>query len=453
MKTIIRVFNIVIMALCVAAGLFLFMPPALSFNSKVTISVSDFSKFVPETEYSKDIDIPTLLGTENIYVGIKFQLDAQGIGEMKDGDREKINDSIIADNVDEIVSILHEPVDLITDFAIRANVKKLIAEQVTNYVNQAFEDYKAAHPGSEKAFNSTTEEILEEVGIDDEYYTNFTYELYDAANAEGATVDSTNEVLFDQINEALVRAKTSGVVDTSGFTDEQKASVKASLQSVFASLDLIEDDGTLKPISQISYVYLSAYLKKELTGKAAPETLERQVGETIPDYADRLLDLYVRINMPDLFYQIVGYVSLGLYIGLFVFVGVWGLLLLITLIKTFTKKPWTIFGPWFWFVGFIQLVIGLGTTAIVKYALTQVDIASFGLPIKEVLASLKTYALIPSFMYLGAIVIAIVYGFFKRGLKYSLNQQELKEAKAEQDQQAQQAQQEEDDDEEEDDEE
>lgn len=435
MKTIIRIFNIVIMALSVVAGLFLFMPPALSFNSKITISVSDFSKFVPETEYSKDIKIDELLGTDVIYVGIKFQLDAAGIGEMKDGEREKINDSLINPNLDEMIGTLHEPVDLITDLIIRATVKKLIAEQVVNYVNQAFEDYKASHPGSEKAFNSTTEEILEEVNIDDEYYTNFAYELYDAANAPGATVDSTNDVLFDQINEALVRAKQSGVIDTSGFTDEQKDSVKGSLESVFLSLDLIESDGTLKPISQISYIYLSSYLKKELQGKAPSEQLERQVGETIPDYADRLLEMFVRINMPDIFYQIVGYVSLGLYIGLFVFAGVWGLLLLITLIKTFTKKPWTIFGPWFWLVGTVELVIGLGTTAITKYAVKQIDIASYGLPIKEVLVSLRTYALVPSLIFVGTVIVAIVYSFFKRGLKFAMEQENLKEQKEEQDEQ------------------
>ena len=443
MQTIIRIFNIVIMAISVVAGVFLFMPPALTFNSKITINVEKFSQFVPETEFSKDINIAELLGTESIYVGIRFQLDSKGIGEMKDGNREKINESIVASNVDEIVALLHEPVDLMTDFIIRANIKRLIQEQVTSYVNQAVESYKEKNPS---AIHSTTEEIMEEVGINDAYFTSFSYALYDAANADGATLDSTNAVLFDQIDQALARAEESGAVDVSTFGDSQKEAIRSSLSSVMTSLNLVNDDGTLKKISQISYIYLSDYLKKQLTGTVSAEELEQKVGEETPDYADRLLGIFVSEKMPDIFYEIVGYVSLGLYIGLFVFAGVWGLLLLITLLKTFTKKPWTIFGFWFWIVGLVQLVVGFGLTAIGKYAIDKIDIASFGLPISKVQIYLRTYALVPSFLFIACVVIAIVYGFFKRILKSSIESHDLKERykeqkEAEQEEQEEEAQQ------------
>ena len=105
MKIVIRILNIIIMAISVAAGIFLFMPPAFSFNSKVTINVATFSEFVPQTEYSKDIDIPTLLGTDSIYVGVRFKLDVAGIADMKDGDKEKINEKLIADNLKEMIGL------------------------------------------------------------------------------------------------------------------------------------------------------------------------------------------------------------------------------------------------------------------------------------------------------------------------------------------------------------
>ena len=436
MKTIIRVFNIVIMALSVVAGVFLFTPPALNFNSKITINVKEFSKFVPETEFSKDIDIAELLGTESIYVGIKFQLDLNGISEMKDGNRERINQDIVSKNVDDIVALLHEPVDLMTDFIIRANIKRLIQEQVTNYVDQAVESYRSKNPS---AIHSTTEEIMEEVGINDAYFTSFSYALYDAANADGATIDSTSAVLFDQIDTALARAEDSGAVDVSAFGDSQKESIKNSLTSVMNSLNLVNSDGTLKKISQISYIYLSDYLKKQLAGSVPSAELEQKTDEDTPAYADRLLGLFVNTKMPDIFYQIVGYVSLGLYIGLFVFAGVWALLLLITLLKTFTKKPWTFFGPWFWLVGIVQLVVGFGLTAIAKFAVNKFDIASYGLPINQVQMYLRTYALVPSFLFLGCVVIGIVYGFFKRACKYKMKQDDLKEQKEEQEQGGQMA--------------
>ena len=413
MKIAIRILNVIIMAISVVAGIFLFMPPAFSFNSKVTINVATFSQFVPETEYSKDIDIPTLLGTDSIYVGVRFKLDTAGIAEMKDGDKDKINNSLIADNLKEMIEMLHEPVDLITDFTIRANIKRLISEQVYANVDQAVQTYN-----QKAGLNNKTEDIMDEVGINDEYFTNFSNSLYNAANADGATIDSTNEVLLDQINEALIKAESSGAADTSSFGDSQKETMSNSLRSVFTSLNLVKEDGEhLKKISAIAYMYLSSYLKGQLTESYDEATLEQKSGEDDEAYADRLLDLFVKDKMPDLFYKIVGYVSLGLFIGLFVFAGVWALLLVITLIKTFTKKPWTIFGPWFWIVGVVELIVGFGLTAITKLVLSKFDVSQFGLPIKEVLISIKTYALIPSILFAATIVVAIVYVFFKKACK------------------------------------
>lgn len=414
MKLIIRIFNILIMAMSVAAGIFLFMPPAFSFNSKVTLNVKTFSDFVPETEYSKDINIAELLGTDSIYVGIKFKLDVQGIADMKDGNKEKIDDTLIADNITDMIALLHEPVDLITDFFIRANMKKIITEQVTNYVDQAVESYRASQSPSVAAQIPSSQEIMDDVGINEEYFLNFSYALYDECNSDGATIDSANGVLIEQVNEALTRAEDSGAVDTSVFGDEQKASVKTSLTGVLTSLNLVQDDGVhLKKISEISYLYLAEYLKGELSATYDAASLAQKPGETIPAYADRLLDLYVRDKMPDIFYKIVGYVSLGLFIGLFVFAAVWGLLLVITLLKTFTKKPWTIFGFWFWLVGLVQLVLGFGLTWIARFALEKFDISKLGLPISDVLVSIKTYALVPSIIFLASIVVGIVYAILR----------------------------------------
>ena len=413
MKIAIRVLNIIIMAISVAAGIFLFMPPAFSFNSKVTINVATFSQFVPETEYSKDIDIPTLLGTDSIYVGVRFQLDVAGIADMKDGDKEKINDKLIAENLEEMIGLLHEPIDLITDFTIRANIKRLISEQVYANVDQAVQTYN-----QKAGLDNKTEDIMEDVGINDAYFTNFSNSLYDAANADGATIDSTNEVLLDQINEALIRAESSGAADTSSFGDSQKEAMIESLKGDFQSLNLIEDDGVHhKKISANAYMYLADYLKGQLKESYDEATLERKSGEKDEAYADRLLELCVKDKMPDLFYKIVGYVSLGLFIGLFVFAGVWAILLVITLLKTFTKKPWTIFGFWFWIVGVVELVVGFGLTAITKLVLSKFDVSQFGLPIKEVLISIKTYALVPSILFAVMIVVGIVYAFIRNAAK------------------------------------
>jgi undecaprenyl pyrophosphate phosphatase UppP len=146
---------------------------------------------------------------------------------------------------------------------------------------------------------------------------------------------------------------------------------------------------------------------------APAEELEQKTGETIPDYADRLLEMFVLDKMPEVFYQAVGYVSLGLFIGLFVFAGIWALLIVITLLKTISKKPWTFFGPWFWLVGLVELFLGFGITALARFALPKLDISQFGLPISAVDAYVRTYALVPSILFVASIALAIVYQVFK----------------------------------------
>ena len=410
MKVAIRLFNVIIMALSLAATFFLFYPPTLSFNSNIALDVQEFSKFVPETTYSAGINIPELLGTNEIHVGIKFSLDFNGINEIKDGNRDKINQHIIIDNVNDMIDLLHEPVDLITDFTIRSVIKKTIIEEVTQQV----EDAKNGS-GS----GSSAQDIMDEVGMDDEYFTNFSNALYDSANENNATIDSVSDVLYEQIDEALERAEGSGLVDKPEFSQEKREAIKTNLLGIFNELKLVKEDGTLVRISEISYLYLSAHLKTELQTKVSdPTTLEQGATESVPAYADRLLSTYVLIMMPDMFYQIVGYTSLGLFIGLFVFTGIWAILFLITLIKTFTKKPWTIFGPWFWILGLLQIVFGIGLTVTFKFILpSYLNVAQFGLPLKSVILVPRTYALIPSMIFAGLIIIAIVYAIIRSAAK------------------------------------
>ena len=397
------------MAIALAATIFLFAAPSLSFNSNIGIDVTTFSELVPETEYSTNFDIPKILGTDSIHVGIKFSLKPDGVKEIMNGERDTINQRIVSDNVDDMLKELHTPVDLITDYAIRSIIKNIVKEQITQQIDNAREEYQKK---SGQELESTTPEIMEEVGIDDVYFTNFAFALYDSADAEDATVDSVTETLYEQIDEALIRAEN--YIDSSSYNETAKTAIKDNLVNTLTSLKLVEDGGKVTRISQISYMYLSDYLKKELEKKGSTEDLERKTGETYSDYSDRLLRVFVFTQIPDVFYAAVGYVSLALFIGMFVFAAIWAFLFLWTLFKTFTKKPWTFFGPLFWILGLVELVLGLGLTVAGKFILPKYfDIASLGLPIKSILIAPRTYALIPSMLYLACIVLAIVYVCFK----------------------------------------
>lgn len=408
MKIVLRIFNVLIMAISIAATAFLFMPPAFSFNSNIALDIKTFSEFVPETKYTSDIDMVKLLGTDEIQVGISFALDVQGISKVMGGDKEVVNSDIIEKNLDDILGILHEPIDLITDYSIRSIIKSTIREEITKQVDEAREK---AHS------TSSTEDIMDEAGIDDAYFTNFSNALYDSANEDNATVDSVTSVLYEQIDEAMSRAEEfgGGDISNSGYSNDTKEQVQENLVSILDSLKLIDDSGHIKKISQISYIYLAEYLHQELQSKVDdPASINQQPGESSPDYADRLLKKYVLVQMPEVFYQIVSYISLGLFIGLFVFAFLWVFLFVYTLIKTFSKKPWTMFGPWFWIVGILQPVLGLTLTVVGKFVFPKAfSFASASLPIKSAVFAPRTYALIPSILFIACFAIAIAYFVLK----------------------------------------
>lgn len=402
MKLVLKIFNFVIIGIAALATVLLFALPTFSLNSLVTLDVDKFSQFVPETAYTKDYDIPTLLGTDEINVNIKFTLYPNGVAQVMNGNKDKINEYIIVGSATDILNTLHEPVDLITDIAIKSTLKSTIKNEIAKQVDEARK--KAGSP-------STAEEIMDDVGMDDEYFTNFTFALYDGANKETSTVDSVSAILYEQIDGALAKAEETGAVDTSSFAEQQKTTTRNNLLSILNQLEMVKDDGHIEKISDLPYLYFSRFVKKNLSGKVSETELNQKDNESLKDYSDRLICLYIVSEMPDMFYTIIGYVSLGLFIGMFIFAITWLFLLIFTLYRTFFgKKKYTVFGPWFFIAGLLQVVLGLALTITFKFILpSKLDISSMGLPIKAFILAPRTCALATSIIFLVTIGVAIAY--------------------------------------------
>ena len=403
MKIVVRLLNVLIMALSLAAAVLLFVMPAFSFNSNIALDVNKFSEFVPKTDYTSELRVADSLGTDQIQVAIKFKMNLGGVAKSMSGNRDVINSNIVSQNVDDIVDTLHEPVDLITDYSIRAIIKSTIKAEITKQIENA----------KDSSSSSTAAEIMEESNINDEYFTNFSYELYNSTNEDGATTESVSNVLYWQINEAINKAQQAGQpIDGSKFTDKMNE-INTNMAKVLNDLKLVKSDGTLVKLSEVSYFYLSNYLKEQLKDKVDAAELEQKSNETLPDYADRMISAYVLTQMPDVFYKSVGGVCIGLFIGIFLFTAIWLFLFVWTLLKTFAKKPFTFFGPIFWIVGSLQLVLGIGLTIFGKFILPKININMGQIPIKSFVVAPRTYALVPSILFLVAIPVAVGYFIFK----------------------------------------
>ena len=409
MKLVVRIMHLVIAAIAAVATILLFAMPALSFNSKVVLDVEAVSSIVPSTEFTKDVNFVEVLGTDEIQAGINFKLSATDINKVMNGDREVINEKVLVKNLNDTLEILDDGIEVIADYTIRTNLTAIVKQELTKQVENA------------KPEDKTTEEVMEYLDLGDVEFKQFAYSLYDSANTNTATIDSVGQVLNEHIDEILVKVEKMTGSKSGTFTDEQKADVKNNMTNVFNQLKMVKEDNySLHPISDLPYLYAIDFVKEKLNGQVSADKLAIKEGETNREYSNRMLETYVVEIIPEVVYKIIGYVSLGLFVGMFVIAGTWILLAAFEILHFFfvTKKHRLfkgLFMPFFILAGIIQIVLGFVLTGVCKYVLPEkLDISSFKLPIKDAMIVPRTCTLVTSIVFIIAIGAMIALAILKK---------------------------------------
>ena len=221
----------------------------------------------------------------------------------------------------------------------------------------------------------------------------------------------------------MMRAEKGGYIKSSAFTDEQKNAVKDGLDKILGQLNMKNDDGTIKHISDLPYIYSINFVQKELTGKVDASELAQRSGESLRQQSDRLLELYVFDLMPTTFYTVVSYISLGILIAVFVLAGIWLLLAAYEVLSfLFPKAKFRLIKlflvPLFFIASIVQIGLGFVLTGVFKYVLPKsLDITSLGVPVKEVILVPRTFALGTSIVVIITIGLLMV-GFVLKKIAY-----------------------------------
>jgi len=267
---------------------------------------------------------------------------------------------------------------------------------------------------------------MDEVGLNDLYFTRFADALYTAADSDDSSLAKLTDVVYNQIDDAISKAgEIQEGIDISGFDASYKEEIKNQMTDIFDELNITKDGGKLEKISELSYIYFTQYIKDQLNGKVTDNSvLDKKNTEDNKQYSTRMINIYVQTLMPDMFYTVVSYVCLGLFIGLFVFGVIWLFLLVITALKSLTGKPWTFFGPLFWIAGILEIIFGVGITVFCKFILPKIEIDMGSIPINTFAIAPRTYALGLSIVFLVMVVLMIPYTIFKIDAK-----KQVKEAK------------------------
>lgn len=448
MKSVIRIFNFVIMGVAAIAMILLFVTSTFTFNSRISIDNKFISNYfndvvkqinvgsidpsetdpVLKENYINDIDVTHVLGTDHINLTMAVDLNFSEVSSlMGKEDRDLINQELISKNVDGVFKDLHDAVDILTEYTARTVLRGVAKKEVYKQLKKSLE---------EKGSSTPAIDIMEEVGMNDNYFRGFAKALYDTANTssdpedpeKGCTVDAFTDVIIDQLKLVINEADevTGGQVDINAMINDPnlRENLKSNFTKVLNNAGLMSSDGnSCVKISQATYIFLAKSLKENLSSSTSipASELEQQLGESKEHYANRLTKLYVYSVLPDAFYQIAGYVCLGLLIGVIVFAIIWGILLIITVVRTFSReKPWTIFGPWFWIVGSLQIVLGLALTIFAKFYLPSLSFIQSkleGTPIQSFAIAPRTSILVPSIIFIAMIVFAIVYAILAHSVK------------------------------------
>lgn len=446
MKTIIRFLNFLIIGIAGLATALLFLNSTLTFNSRISFDnefINNYFSTVVEKinqptqsetdpvlkePFVNEINVTKILGTDHVNLKVQFDLSFGEINTLMGKiDKELVNQELLDKNLSSIFADLHEAVNILTEYTARTALRSVAKKEIYKQVRKSLED---TH------YPSTAADIMDEVGMNDNYFRGFAKTLYDAANIpdnpsianedDGCSVNKFVQTIKSQLEDVLDEADeiTNGHVNKEAMLNNPDLDneLRNGFISVITAADLIQSDGeTFVKMEKAAYVFLAKILKEQLSGTVSPDELEPQARESREAYAERLSKLYAHNMLPDVFYTITSYSSLGLFIGVIVFAVIWAILIIITLIRTFSsKKPWTIFGPWFWIVGSLQVVLGLALTIFCKFYLPSMSFmqrALEGSPIKSIAVAPRTSMLIPSMIFLGMIVFAIIYTIIAHPMK------------------------------------
>lgn len=269
----IKIFNIVIIALCITSMLGYFLTPLWRIKTKLTFT-DELVEYVAEQveKESKsdggeggESDMDPAEMTRTILSGVSLSLAV----ELRSGDVLKIlftkDAAIIEDaiehNVDLILEMLSDNIDAVTKKAI----SNVMQEAVMNF---------AASLAAEGTDDDTIREKLEEAGFNDEYINSKVDELYDLLSTGTATVDEILAIIagiLDDFGEILAT-----MFGYEGDLAEMKAEVLAQAREILESL--ADEDGYVTVGNALNDILASV-----LSGEGLPEEYSDRVSEARPD--------------------------------------------------------------------------------------------------------------------------------------------------------------------------
>lgn len=420
MRKVLRILNIIYMAIAVAAIIVYFTVPFVNLEANVVINKTEITTLinkVPGGEKLKESDL--FKENEQVEVSIRLNVTPTEVFKAASGDRvETINTYFIYPKIQDVINALRDQVNRASVAILRYAAKDTINNQVDKYR----EDQPINQEKVEEAADKILDSILE----------------------ENATVESVSETIYEEVVNILDDAG----IEHGDLTQEQ---IEEKLEEVLDEYGLVNEDGTLKDPEDVAGALLYDLITQydifgsegsgigeegDLTSSSSTEpkpaihrantpsnelTVEEKAAKV-----ESVLTEQIKTRLQGQFITISSGAYVGMLILFIIFIVTWAFLFIFTLIRTCRpKKCYTFFGPIFWAVGAVQIALGIGLMIasnaagnIVNYLGGVITKSGTFLSIfQEIHISASASALIPGILVLCCIPLTIVYHIYKKKVK------------------------------------
>lgn len=448
-KILVRIFNIVFLGLAAFAIISLFTKPFLSLDMQLTLPSEKVAEVIPSDVKDKvsEEDLKAAL-PDGVVVPLKIELPSKMIVNYKDKEAIETTVSETIDNtVNATVDALQPTIHKLAEVIAKSTAKSVISDQISNQIVSVLGE---GTDGKAK---------MAEAGIDDAYLQQFTDEVYAKLSQGGTVKELMDEVVSVKMNDIISKLGAANpesdfAKDPTTMANDINANIESSLKDSLKSFNICDDEGNIKPIDGAIDGLLCDLLDQMLgsgeesggeestkteeegnpveeeKGEEPPTKLRITRGETETEENDLKEKIRTLINDKLSGLDIPGKVAdfgLYLFLALGVFAVPWALFALLTILRTIRKrKCWT--KPWIVFTfSFITLILGVGLTLATGKLLPTIQekipqIGEMMEKLPQFSLSIKTFAYMPSIVYLICIPVAIVYAIISHKVKKEFKQ-------------------------------
>ena len=403
MKNVIRIFNIILVAISAVAIAFIAFTPLMQMNVDYTVDKEKICEIfkgkldsenggVTDEELEEIVDKGT--GGKGITFSLSLKLESAGMKKMRDATNdarvEALRDEVFKPVIQQVID--NKQIKGIIQELARTMAKKMAKKTVKDQIKEHFaSDEDKADP-----------EFLDKVGITDEFLDDQVDIIYDSLIAEDATISSVADSIVDVLlNTTTTIAENSG--DDSykpggeNYTSPEeiqakKAEIEETLEQTLKDNNLCDDDGNILSVDEALALIVSKMMEESngssSVSSSSSEEEEKEsvvlvhyeqvsdedkkteentktLSEVVTEAAWKALEesVFKDESTKNQIGDILGMVSKYGMIVQYVFMGMWGILAVFAIIKIFSKKKPYVYMGFFWWVaivifGFVEVVFG-----------------------------------------------------------------------------------------------